>query len=215
MPYFKEIFDYARTLDPQHRPLTYTNLLMAAGGKDKCHQFADVICLNRYYGWYVQDGYQLIGAKKAFINEMNQWMNTEPNKPFLFTEYGADTDAGVHKLPSMQWSEEYQCEYLTMQHEVFDMFEAVVGEQVWNLCDFQTGEGIMRVTATRRTSSLATVSPKPPPMYSRSVGRLSSGPPLEYSRSNTHRITHNATYKKEPRETNFTRFFLVTLNDSH
>ena len=56
---------------------------------------------------------------------------------------------------------------------------------------------------------------KPPPMYSRSVGRLSSGPPLEYSRSNTHRITHNATYKKEPRETNFTRFFLVTLNDSH
>ena len=89
MPYFKEIFDYARTLDPQHRPLTYTNLMMAAAGKDKCHQFADVICLNRYYGWYVQDGYQLIGAKKAFINEMNQWMNTEPNKPFLFTEYGA------------------------------------------------------------------------------------------------------------------------------
>ena len=63
-------------------------------------------------------------------------MNTEPNKPFLFTEYGADTDAGAHKLPSVQWSEEYQCEYLTMQHEVFDMFEAVVGEQVWNLCDF-------------------------------------------------------------------------------
>lgn len=137
--------------DPQHRPLTYTNLLMAAGGKDKCHQFADVICLNRYYGWYVQDGYQLIGAKKAFINEMNQWMNTEPNKPFLFTEYGADTDAGVHKLPSVQWSEEYQCEYLTMQHEVFDMFEAVVGEQVWNLCDFQTGEGIMRVDGNKKS----------------------------------------------------------------
>ena len=34
--YFKEIFDYARTLDPQHRPLTYTNLMMAAAGKDKC-----------------------------------------------------------------------------------------------------------------------------------------------------------------------------------
>ena len=103
--------------------------MMAAAGKDKCHQFADVICLNRYYGWYMQGGYQLIGAKKAFIDEMNQWMNTEPNKPFLFTEYVADTDAGAHKLPSVQWSEEYQCEYLTMQHEVFDMFEAVVGEQ--------------------------------------------------------------------------------------
>ena len=85
--------------NPQHRPLTYTNLLMAAAGKDKCHRFADVICLNRYYGWYVQGGYQLIGAKKAFIDEMNQWMNTEPNKPFLFTEYGADADAGARKLP--------------------------------------------------------------------------------------------------------------------
>lgn len=81
---------------------------------------------------------------------MNQWMKTESNKPFLFTEYGADTDAGVHKLPSVQWSEEYQCEYLAMQHEVFDMFEAVVGEQVWNLCDFQTGEGIMRVDGNKK-----------------------------------------------------------------
>lgn len=77
-------------------------------------------------------------------------MKTESNKPFLFTEYGADTDAGVHKLPSVQWSEEYQCEYLAMQHEVFDMFEAVVGEQVWNLCDFQTGEGIMRVDGNKK-----------------------------------------------------------------
>lgn len=77
-------------------------------------------------------------------------MKTEPNKPFLFTEYVADTDAGAHKLPSVQWSEEYQCEYLTMQHEVFDMFEAVVGEQVWNLCDFQTGEGIMRVDGNKK-----------------------------------------------------------------
>ena len=101
--------------------------------------------------------------------------------------------------PSVQWSEELtSAEHLTMQHEVFDMFEAVVGEQVWNLCEaFQTGEGVRPAsTATRRASSLATVSPKPPPMYSRSVGRLSSGPPLEYSRSNAHRITHNATHRK-------------------
>ena len=215
MPYFKEIFDYARTLDPQHRPLTYTNLLMAAGGKDKCHQFADVICLNRYYGWYVQDGYQLIGAKKAFINEMNQWMNTEPNKPFLFTEYGADTDAGVHKLPSMQWSEEYQCEYLTMQHEVFDMFEAVVGEQVWNLCDFQTGEGIMRVDGNKKDVFTRDRQPKAAAYVLKDVGRLSSGPPLEYSRSNTHRINTQRNIQKRTSETNFTRFFLVTLNDSH
>ncbi|MBT1181915.1 beta-glucuronidase [Bifidobacterium sp. CP2] len=150
VPYFEEIFATARTLDPQHRPLTYTNLMMAAAGKDRCHRFADVICLNRYYGWYVQGEYQLAGAEKAFIDEMDRWMELEPDKPFVFTEYGADTEAGVHKLPSVQWSEEYQCEYLEMQHRVFDRYDAVVGEQVWNLCDFQTGEGIMRVDGNRK-----------------------------------------------------------------
>lgn len=151
VPYFKEIFDYARTLDPQHRPLTYTNLLMAAGGKDKCHQFADVICLNRYYGWYVQDGYQLIGAKKAFINGMNQWMNTEPNKPFLFTEYGADTDAGAHKLPSVQWSERNT----SVSTSPCSTKCSTCSRQWWasrygNLCDFQTDEGIMRVDGNKK-----------------------------------------------------------------
>lgn len=160
VPYFREIFGYARTLDPQGRPLTYTNLMSAAAGKDKCHQFADVICLNRYYGWYVQGGYQLAGARKAFIDEMNRWMEVEPDKPFVFTEYGADTDAGVHKLPSVQWSEEYQCEYLDMQHEVFDMFDAVVGEQMWNLCDFQTGEGIMRVDGNKKGAFTRDRQPK-------------------------------------------------------
>lgn len=151
VPYFKEIFDYARTLDPQHRPLTYTNLLMAAGGKDKCHQFADIICLNRYYGWYVQDGYQLIGAKKAFINGMNQWMNTEPNKPFLFTEYGADTDAGAHKLPSVQWSERNT----SVSTSPCSTKCSTCSRQWWasrygNLCDFQTDEGIMRVDGNKK-----------------------------------------------------------------
>ncbi|KAA8820663.1 beta-glucuronidase [Bifidobacterium rousetti] len=160
VPYFHAIFDHARTLDPQRRPLTYTNLMMAAAGRDRCHGFADVICLNRYYGWYVQGGYQLAGAKAAFTAEMDRWMELEPDKPFVFTEYGADTAAGVHKLPSVQWSEEYQCEYLRMQHEVFDAYPAVVGEQMWNLCDFQTGEGIMRVDGNRKGAFTRDRQPK-------------------------------------------------------
>ena len=150
VPYFKEIFDYARTLDPQHRPLTYTNLMMAAAGKDKCHQFADVICLNRYYGWYMQGGYQLIGAKKAFIDEMNQWMNTNP------TSHSCSPNTLRAPMPvrtscqACSGVRNTSAEHLTMQHEVFDTFEAVVGEQVWNLCDFQTGEGIMRVDGNKK-----------------------------------------------------------------
>lgn len=48
------------------------------------------------------------------------------------------------------WSEEYQEEYLRMQFEVFDSYDFVKGEQVWNFADFQTTEGIMRVNGNKK-----------------------------------------------------------------
>jgi beta-glucuronidase len=70
--------------------------------------------------------------------------------PFVFSEYGADTDEALHKLPSVMWSQEYQTEYLEMCHRVFDFFDFIKGEQVWNFADFQTGEGIMRVGGNKK-----------------------------------------------------------------
>ena len=43
------------------------------------------------------------------------------------------------------WSQEYQDEYLKMTHEVFDSYDFIKGEQIWNFADFQTTDGIMRV----------------------------------------------------------------------
>ena len=77
-------------------------------------------------------------------------MELEPNKPMIFTEYGADTHAAIDKLPSVMWSESYQIEVLEMVERVFDSYEAVVGEQVWNFADFQTTEGIMRVDGNKK-----------------------------------------------------------------
>lgn len=39
---------------------------------------------------------------------------------------------------------------INMQHEVFDSFDIIVGEQVWNFADFQTTEGIMRVNGNKK-----------------------------------------------------------------
>ncbi len=72
------------------------------------------------------------------------------NKPFIFTEYGADTLASEHKLPSVMWSQEYQDEYLKMTHEVFDSYDFIKGEQIWNFADFQTTDGIMRVNGNKK-----------------------------------------------------------------
>lgn len=61
--------------------------------------------------------------------------------PFVFTESGTDTLATEHKLPSVMWSQEYQDEYLSMNFGVFDSYDFVQGELVWNFADFQTTEG--------------------------------------------------------------------------
>ena len=156
--YFAEIFSYARGLDPQERPLTFTNIMTAPYGKCNVAQFADVISLNRYYGWYIIGGSELEYAQKDFEEELAGW--EKEGKPIVMTEYGADTKAGIHKLPSVQWSEEYQNEYLELQHKVFDNCDSIVGEQMWNFADFQTVEGILRVDGNKKGAFTRDRQPK-------------------------------------------------------
>lgn len=148
--YFKEIFHEAGELDPQKRPRTFA-MELSSGPKDKiCHQYCDFWCMNRYYGWYVKGGYEIGDAMEAFRREMDQWAAQQPLKPMVFTEYGTDTLASEHKLPSVMWSQEYQLEYLAGYHELFDSYPFVKGEQIWNFADFQTVEGIARVNGNKK-----------------------------------------------------------------
>ena len=150
VPYFKEVFDLANKLDMQKRPRTFALIMNSLPDTCKCYQFSDIIALNRYYGWYMKGGYEICVAEELFRKEMNAWKEKKLNKPFIFTEYGADTLASEHKLPSVMWSQEYQDEYLKMTHEVFDSYDFIKGEQIWNFADFQTTEGIMRVNGNKK-----------------------------------------------------------------
>lgn len=150
VPYFKEVFDLAHKLDVQKRPRTFALVMNSVPGVCKCHQFSDIVALNRYYGWYVAGGYEISAAREMFIKEMEGWKAMNLNKPFIFTEYGADTMYSEHKLPSVMWSQEYQDEYLEMTNEVFDSYDFIKGEQIWNFADFQTTEGIMRVNGNKK-----------------------------------------------------------------
>ena len=150
VPYFKEIFEWARKLDVQKRPRTFALIMNSLPGECKCYQFSDIIALNRYYGWYVKGGYEISEAEILFRKEMDAWKVLNLDKPFLFTEYGADTLGLEHKLPSVMWSQEYQEEYLNMTNEVFDSYEFIKGEQIWNFADFQTTEGILRVNGNKK-----------------------------------------------------------------
>ena len=154
--YFRPLFELTRELDPT-RPVGFVNVMLAPYGKCRVSQFGDVLMLNRYYGWYVDTG-DLDAAELAWEEELRGWAGE--NKPIIITEYGADTYPGLHSIGGQPWSEEYQIEYLDMNHRVFDRIDAVVGEQVWNFADFATTSGIMRVGGNKKGAFTRDRQPK-------------------------------------------------------
>lgn len=146
-PYFESLVVLTRELDP-HRPVTFANLIQAKCGKDRIADLFDVICLNRYYGWYA-DGGDLRSAERHLEAELRGWESTY-GKPLVMTEYGADTIVGTHSVYDQPWTEEYQLAFLEMYHRVFDRIPAVVGEQVWNFADFHTPGSAFRVDGNKK-----------------------------------------------------------------
>jgi beta-glucuronidase len=146
--YFKPLFDLARELDPQKRPCTLVSVQMKnAPEVDVTKDLSDVICLNRYYGWYAGSP-DLKMSEIALRRELDGWKKF--GKPVMFTEYGADTVMGFHDTTPVMYTEEYQLEYYQMNNKVFDECDFVVGEQVWNFADFATSQGLLRVQGNKK-----------------------------------------------------------------
>ena len=146
--YFKPLYDLARELDPQKRPCTLVSVQMGTAPDTDCSsKLSDVICLNRYYGWYF-GGPDLDVSEKALRKELDAWRSI--GKPVMFTEYGADTVSGLHDTTSVMYTEEYQVEYYEMNNKVFDEYEFVVGEQAWTFADFATSQSLLRVQGNKK-----------------------------------------------------------------
>ncbi|CAB5632711.1 beta-glucuronidase [Citrobacter werkmanii] len=145
--YFEPLAISTRELDPT-RPITCVNVMFCDAESDTITDLFDVVCLNRYYGWYLQSG-DLEKAERVLEKELLAWQD-KLHRPIIITEYGVDTMAGLHSMYTDMWSEEFQCAWLDMYHRVFDRVSAVVGEQVWNFADFSTSQGIMRVGGNRK-----------------------------------------------------------------
>ncbi|MEP7764659.1 beta-glucuronidase [Sanguibacter sp. 25GB23B1] len=145
--YFEPLVTLTRELDPT-RPVAFVNVMFATFENDLVSDLFDVLCLNRYYGWYADTG-DLASAEVHLEAELRGWQEKYA-KPIIMTEYGADTQAGLHSVYDQPWTEEYQSAYLAMNHRVFDRVEAFVGEQVWNFADFQTSHGVFRVDGNKK-----------------------------------------------------------------
>lgn len=167
VPYFEKLFADTKALDPERRPRTFTLNEDDTFDTSYCKQFPDFYLLNRYPGWYHKWGYEISDGEAGLREELDKWSTSDIDKPVVFSEYGADTEPGLHKLPSVMWSEEYQIELLQMFNRVFDDYDFIRGEQPWNLADFQTVEGNMRVNGNKKGLFTRDRQPKSAAFYLR------------------------------------------------
>lgn len=144
--YFMPLYHLAHECDPQDRPVTLV-ICQNDYTRDITAPEMDIICANRYYGWYVFGG-DLDAAERAMRAEMKYWEKL--GKPWMLTEYGADTVAGLHKATGNMFSEEYQVDYYKTINKVLDECDFVVGEHAWNFADFATIQGTLRVDGNKK-----------------------------------------------------------------
>ena len=144
--YWKPLYDLTHKLDPQNRPVTMV-CCQNDYTRDLITRTMDVVCINRYYGWYNLSG-DLETAKYAFNIELDFWEKID--KPLILSEYGADTVNGLHNVVPEMFSEEFQVEYYEAIHECLDARAFVAGEFPWNFADFNTQQGPMRSGGNRK-----------------------------------------------------------------
>lgn len=144
--YWHELYEYTHELDPQNRPVTFV-CCQNDYTRDIVTRTMDVVCINRYYGWYNLSG-DLDSAIYAWNKELDFW--EEQQKPVMVTEYGCDTLPGLHGTVAEMWTEEFQAEYYRRIDAEFDKRDFFMGEQCWAFADFGTIQGVYRADGNRK-----------------------------------------------------------------
>lgn len=136
--FFKELFKTVKEND-NTRPAAIVGL---QGGPDEWLGLSDIICINRYYGWYSLNGNIAAGAQ-AFEKELDD-LYAKFHRPVLVTEFGADTYPGMHTDQPEMFTEEFQTAFIKAYLDVADKKDFVTGMHVWAFADFKTTQGVIR-----------------------------------------------------------------------
>jgi len=95
---------------------------------DPLGQHLDVVACNEYLGWYVGPPEQPDRA---------EWKTTY-DKPFLFSEFGAEAQEGLHGDELTAWTEEFQANVYRHQVAMFKRIPFLTGTVPWILMDFRS-----------------------------------------------------------------------------
>jgi beta-glucuronidase len=129
LSFMRRLAETARAEDPS-RLITAACLINRETFQieDRLAKSLDVIGLNEYFGWY----------EPGFEGLMQLLANSDPDRPVVISETGADAVAGRYGPDNQLFTEEYQARVLTQQTEIASRFEYVAGMFVWLLYDFRT-----------------------------------------------------------------------------
>jgi beta-glucuronidase len=136
--FFKSLGQLARSLDDT-RPVTIASYLGAGEG---AFRHLDVVCVNRYLGWYSEPG-RLDLALTRLSKDLDA-IYKKFKRPVILTEFGADALPGRRSSNPEMFTEDYQAAMIKGYLEIAAKKDFVAGAHVWNLCDFKTGQGIHR-----------------------------------------------------------------------
>jgi beta-glucuronidase len=132
--FLRTLISDARALDDSR--LVTAALLSAREGNvstidDPLVPDLDVLAINTYYGWYSGD---------PLANVANISWRSPVTKPLIFSEFGADAQAGYHDDPARphKFSEEFQAEYYRQTLAMADKVPFLAGMSPWILKDFRS-----------------------------------------------------------------------------
>jgi len=152
--FFKKLYEHTKGLDSS-RLVTLVSML---GLKEEALEYFDLICLNRYYGWYTEPG-QLDLASQKLEKELEELYKVY-EKPIILSEFGAGAIAGMHNHSSEMFSEEYQAEFIERYCKIIESKPYMAGEHVWCFADFKTAQDPRRVILNRKGVFTRTREPK-------------------------------------------------------
>ena len=131
----KMMMDEARSLD-KNRLFTHVTNRGGDAHRDICYDLDDIICMNKYVGWY--EGVES-GDWNAFMERWAKHIEAcnSSDKPQLMTEFGAGAIPGVNTFEAQRWTEDYQADHLEFTLNQLLEHEDIAGTYIWQYCDIR------------------------------------------------------------------------------
>ena len=129
---YKTQITQLRRLDPS-RPITFAS---CHNFQDLCFDLVDIISLNIYSGWYLDDD------AEGYYDKLYKWiqLNTFKDKPIIISEFGAAALYGYRDPARVKWSEERQADILDNCLNVYMKRPEIAGTYIWQFADCKVTE---------------------------------------------------------------------------